>query len=270
MKPHRLYIASLAAVTFAPACLAAEVDARPPDRITLSGSGSSLRDTDDHGGGASLNYLHYFTPDAVLGVGGEYQYIADSSWTFGSLRGSWSRGDPSSRFSLYGEVNYGNGDDNGRDFDYAVEVLGISQSFTSKFFVLLEGRQIDIDTSHGNLPKLSLTYVWSPHLTTSVSYANSVSGNLGTELYSARIDYFGTHFNLLVGGAGGTAASTVVNLQPGVSLPSQDTKEGFVGIGKTFSRGELLLLGDYLKFGESDKVTFILSVTAYLGSRGSK
>jgi hypothetical protein len=266
----RLHVASLAAVTLAPACFAAEVDARPPDRITLSGSGATLQDTDDHGGGASLNYLHYFTPDAVLGVGAEYQYIADANWTFGSLRGSWSRGDSSSRFSLYGEVNYGNGDDNGRDFDYAVEVLGISQSFTSKFFVLLEGRQIDIDTSHGNLPKLGLTYVWSPHLTTSVSYANSVSGNLGTELYSARVDYYGSHVNLLVGGAAGTAASSVVNLQPGLTLPSQDTREGFIGIGKTFSRGELLLLGDYLEFGDSDKVTVILSVTAYLGSRGSK
>jgi hypothetical protein len=269
MNQLRLYVASLAAVTLAPACLAAEVDARPPDRITLSGSSSSLRDIDEHGGGASLNYLHYFTPDAVFGVGGEYQYIADSSWEFGALRGSWSHGDPSSRFTLYGEVNYGNGDDNGRDFDYEVEVLGISQSFTSKFFVQLEGRYIDIDTSYGNLPKLGLTYVWSPHLTTSVSYANSVSGNLGTELYSARVDYYGSHVNLIVGGAGGTAASSVVNLQPGLSLPSQDTKEAFVGIGKTFARGELLLLGDYLEFGDSDKVTLILSVTAYLGSRGS-
>ena len=39
---------------------AAEVDARPPDRLTLSGSGSRLTDTDDKGGGGSLNWLHYF------------------------------------------------------------------------------------------------------------------------------------------------------------------------------------------------------------------
>jgi hypothetical protein len=263
-------MSSLLAASLVSTCVvAAEVDARPPDRLTLSGSGSRLQDTDDDGNGVSLNWTHYFTPDLVAGVGAEHQSIAGSQWTFGSLRGSWSRGDSSSRFSLYGEVNYGNGDEEGRDFDYSVAVLGISQSFTSKFFVLLEGRQIDIDTTHGNLPKLSLTYVWTPSLTTSVSYADSVSGNLGTELTSARVDYYGRYLNLIVGGAWGQADSSVVNLEPGLTLPAQDTREGFLGIGKTFARGEILLLGDYLEFGDSDKVTLILSVTAYLGSRGS-
>ena len=54
----------------------------------------------------------------------------------------------------------------------------------SKFSVQLEARQIDIDTTHGNLPKLGLTYLWTPRLLTNVSYAHSVGGNLGTELTS--------------------------------------------------------------------------------------
>jgi hypothetical protein len=265
----RLTLLSLvsAACALLPArSLAAEVDARPPDRLTLSGNGSRFSDTHDEGAGGSLNWLHYFTPNAMFGVGAEHQYIEESKWTFGSLRGAWSRGEPGSRFTIFGEANYGQGDDDGRDFDYGIAVLGFSQSFTSKFSVQLEGREIDIDTTNGNLPKLSLTYVWTPRLLTSVSYAHSVGGNLGTELMSTRLDFYGP-LNLILGGAFGDADPSVVN-QPGLTLPAQDTREGFIGIGKTFSRGEVQLIGDYLKLGDSEKVTVFLSFTAYVGSRG--
>jgi hypothetical protein len=132
----------------------------------------------------------------------------------------------------------------------------------------LEAREIDIDTTNGNLPKLGVTYVWSPQFVTNVSYAQSVSGNLGTELTSARADYYGKHFNLLFGGSTGTANPAVLVLQPGVVLPASQSKQGFLGIGKTFKRGELSLLGDYLEVSGSEKVTVTLSFTAYVGSRG--
>jgi hypothetical protein len=246
---------------------AAEVDARPPDRLILTGNRSRLVDIDD-GGGGSLNWLHYISPDAVFGLGAERQTIADSQWRFGSLRGSVSRGDPASRFGVFGEVQYGDGDESGRNFNYSVAVLGLSQSLTSKFSVQLEGRQIDIDTTHGNLPKLGLTYVWTPHFVSNIAYAQSVGGNLGTELMTARLDHYGRYVTLTLGGATGRADPSVINLQPGLRLPARHLKEGFVGIGRTFTRGEVQLLGDYLKLAESEKVTITLSFTAYLGSRG--
>jgi hypothetical protein len=247
--------------------LAAEVDARPPDRLTLSGNGSELTDTEDQGGGGSLNWLHYFTPDALMGLGAEHQFIEESSWTFGSLRGAYSRGQPGSRFTVFGEAHYGDGDDDGREFDYSVAVLGISQGFTTNFSVQLETRQIDIDRTHGNLPKIGFTYVWTPRLLTNVSYADSVGGNLGTELTSVRIDYYGRLANLLIGGAFGQADPIVLN-SPGLDFPAQDFTEGFIGLGKTFARGEVQLIGDYLKLDASEKVTVTLSFTVFVGSRG--
>ncbi len=249
---------------------AAEVDARPPDRLTLSGNGSRLTDVgvDEDGHGGSLNYLHYFTPDAIFGLGAEYQAIAESSWTFGSIRGAYGHGAPSSRFTIFGEFHYGGGDDDGREFDYQVGVLGLSRSFGSRFSVQLEGRQIDIDTTHGNLPKLGLTYLWTPRLATNISYAEAVGGNLGTKLTTARIDHYGQHINVFVGGATGTADPSVVNLPIGVTLPVQDLAQGFLGIGKAFTWGEMQLLGDYLELETSEKVTVTLSFTAYLGTRG--
>jgi hypothetical protein len=267
---HGLFL-SLAAASFAAtSAFAAEVDARPPDRLSFTANGSKFQDTDDRGTGGSLNYLHYFTPDAIFGLGAEHQIIEESNWTFGSLRGSLGFGEPASKFNIFGEVHYGDGDEDGRQFDYGVAVLGFSQSFARKFSVLLEGRQIDIDRTTGNLPKLALTYLWTPRMATTVSYAHSVGGNLGTEISTARIDYYGQYVTLMLGGASGRADPSVINLQPGLRLPAQDLKQGFVGIGKTFRRGELQLLGDYLTLADSEKVTVTLSFTAYLGSRGAR
>lgn len=261
-----LCLSSLAAVS----ATAAEIDARPPDRLTLSGNGSRLTDVDvdEDGYGGSLNYLHYFTPDVIFGLGGEHQSIAESSWTFGSVRGALGHGESSSRFTAFGEFHYGEGDEDGREFDYQVGVFGLSRSFGTKFSVQLESRQIDIDTTHGNLPKLGLTYFWTPRFSTNVSYADSVGGNLGTELTTARIDHYGQFVNLIIGGAVGRADPSVVNLPIGVTLPVQDLRQGFLGITKTFSRYEVQLLGDYLELESSEKVTVTLSFTAYLGARG--
>jgi hypothetical protein len=252
---------------FSARVVAAEVDARPPDRLIASASGSTQTGS-IHGGEGSLNWLHYFTPDALFGIGADHQFISDARLTIGSLRGSSGWGDPASRFVVYGEINYGTGDDNGRNFDYAVAALGFSQAVTRGLSFQLEGRQIDIDRTHGNLPKLGITYLWSRRLLTSAGYAHSVGGNLGTKLFTARLDYYGPYVNFIAGGASGRANPSVLVLQPDQTVPAQTSKEGFIGVGKTFSRGELQLLGDYLKLAESKKVTVTLSFTAYLGSRG--
>lgn len=241
---------------------AAEVDARPPNRLIFSANGVRLVDVDE-GGGGSLNYLHYLTPDALVGVGVEHQFIADSQWTFGSLRGAYGFGAPQTKTTVHAELHGGRGDEDGRDFDYGVGVLGVSQSLSKNFSVQLEARQIEVDRSSGNLPRLGVTYIWSPQLATNVAYAKSVSGNLGTELTSGRIDYYGRAFNFFVGGATGSADPVVLNLQPGVTLPVSNLKQGFAGIGKTFAAGEVQLIGDYLEAGESERISVLLNFTAY-------
>ena len=240
---------------------AAEVDARPADRLAFSANGVRLVDVDD-GGGGSLNYLHYLKPDVLIGVGAEHQFIADSKWTFGSLRGAYGFGAPETKTTLYGELHAGGGDEDGRNFDYGVGVLGVTRSFGRKFSVQLETRQIEVDRSTGNLPKLGLTYFWSPQWSTNIAYAKSVSGNLGTELTSGRIDHYGRGMNFFIGGAAGSAAPVVLNLQPGITLPVSNLKEGFAGLGKTFSFGELQLVGDYLESGDNERITVYVNFTA--------
>ena len=245
---------------------AAEVDARPPNRLTLTASGSRQDDVDD-GGTGSLNYLHYATPNTLFGVGAEHQFIGDATLTFGSARMAWGRGDPGSRTTVFGEVNQGAGDDDGRDFDYSVYVFGVSQALTRKLSLELEAKQIDIDTTDGTLPKLGVSYLWTPRLLTYASYAKSFGGNLGTELTTARIDYYGALVNLKLGVATGRANSAVLSLQRGISLPATRSNQGYIGIGKSFKRWEVQLLADYLETDLIEKTTLTLSFTAYLGAR---
>ena len=247
---------------------AAEVDARPFDKLALSGSASSFADTDDEGGGGSLSYLHYFTPDFLAGLGADHTYVEQAKLTYGSVRAAWGHGQPAHRFTIIGEYYDGEGDDDGRKFDYQVGVLGISQGITSKLSVQLETREIDIDTTRGNLPKLGLTYVWSPHFVTNVAYAESVSGNLGTELTSARFDIYTKPINIMLGGSTGKANPAVLVVRPGEVLPPSYSNEYFLGFAKPFKRLEVQLLGDLLEVSGSKKYTVTLSFIAYLGSRG--
>jgi hypothetical protein len=270
-QPRALPCLSLLAFSMlaTPAVKGAEIDARPPDRLSLTGADVQFRGSDTSGGIGSLNWLHYFTPDAIIGLGAEHQYVEKARLNFGSLRGSVGYGEAGSRLTVYGEVHYGQGDDDGRDYDYGVAALGVSKSFSPQFSAQLETRQFDIDTTRGNLPKLALSYAWTPRLVTTASYAHSIGGNLGTELYALRIDHYGRHLNVMAGGASGTADPSVLNLEPGVVLPASDTTQAFFGLGKAFSKGELQLIGDWLEVADTEKVTITLSFTLFVGYRGT-
>src|SRR5205814_3950443 len=122
---------------------------------------------------------------------------------------------------------------------------------TPEVTVQLEGRYLDIDKSHGSLPKLGLTYRATLQLSASVSYAKSFGGNLATRLVTGRIDYTGIRFNLIAGLAGGPAAPAVIFSGPGVNFvkPGPQLREGFLGIGKALQRTDWPLPGDYQDVG---------------------
>jgi len=237
------------------------------DRLTASANGSTLSDSDG-GGGGSLGWLHNFNPAVIVGVAGEYQTLADSSWGFGSLNLAVGHGQAGRRSNWYAEAHVGSGDDDVHNYDYAVYAGGLIQNLTRQFAVQLEDRQIDIDTTHGNLPKLGFQMLWSPTFLTTVGYAHSVSGNLGTRLGSLRLDHYGKGFNLILGGAGGKASPDVVNLRTGITTSGQTLREGFIGFSKPFSRADVTVVGDYLNLADTERVTLTVSCMFHLRGRG--
>ncbi|HXR94195.1 MAG TPA: hypothetical protein VN750_28330 [Steroidobacteraceae bacterium] len=213
------------------------------DRIIVSGNGSSLTGTNG-GGGGSLSWLHNFSPDSLIGVGAEHQVLSVSHWTFGSLTASRTLGSGNQRYTIYGTAHEGAGDDGGKPFKYRIETLGLTGTYFHRLSATLEDQQVNVETTHGNMPKVGLAYLWNPHVQTSLAYQYSFGGNLGTHLTSGRLDLYGP-VNFLGGFAVGQASPSVLN-HP-TTLPPHDLKEGYVGLSKSFagSRSELALIADY-------------------------
>ncbi|HZO22446.1 MAG TPA: hypothetical protein VFB37_08050 [Steroidobacteraceae bacterium] len=215
------------------------------DRIAVSGDGASLTGTDG-GFGGSLGWLHNFDPDTLLGIAGEHQKLGPSQWSFGSLTGAMTNGEGDQRYTVSGEVHEGAGVDTHKHFNYAIEAVGLTGTYYHRLSAQLEDKQINVETTHGNLPKAGLSYLWNPHFQSQISYSYSFGGNLGTRLTAARIDIFGKHVNFLTGGAWGTASPIVLGVQ--TILPPRQTKEGYVGLAIPVPslRSEVTLIGDYL------------------------
>jgi hypothetical protein len=236
------------------------------DRIVLSADGTTLTGTDG-GAGASLGWLHNFDASTLAGIAIEHQGLADAEWTFASLNGSAAVGPDNQRYSFYGEVHEGPGHDGLRAFQYHIEAGGVVGTFDHKLSVQIEDRRIDVESTHGNLPKVGLSYLWGPHLMTSASYQYSVSGNLGTRLPAARIDSYWATFNMFGGISWGPTSPVEFNLPTGLVSQVRQLKEGYVGASKPFPklRSDLTLVADYVDLSGIKKATLTLTYIFHVG-----
>ena len=246
-----------------PPALASAAD----QRLVLTTDGSRLSGGSG-GGGGSVTWLRNIDSGAVIGAGADYQQIANSHWTTGVLSGSLALEQGNPKTHLYAEVHEGAGDIGMHAFHYSLAVAGVLGTLTPRLSVQLEERRIDIDTSHGNLPKLGLSFRATPQLLASASYAYSVGGNLGTKLTTVRLDYSAKSLSAIGGVVWGPAAPAVFDLIGQVVRPGPSLKEGFVGIGKPVGRTEWLLVGDYQDVGGTKRTTITLACTVHLRARG--
>jgi hypothetical protein len=237
------------------------------DRIAISADGTTLSGTNG-GGGASLGWLHNFDASNLAGIAVEHQGLSDAHWTFASVNGSTAVGPANQRYTFYGEAHEGAGDDGLRAFHYRIEAAGVVGTFDSKLSALVEDRRIDVETTHGNLPKVGLTYLWSPHIATSASYQDSVSGNLGTRLKAVRVDSYWATVNLLGGAAWGPTSPIEFDLPAGLVSQVRQLKEGYVGVSKPFPklRSNLTIVADYLDLSGIKKASLTLNYIFHIGS----
>ncbi|MEA3177327.1 MAG: hypothetical protein QOI59_850 [Gammaproteobacteria bacterium] len=267
------------AATLAPVCSLHAAPSTVDDRIALGLQGESLTNTNG-GGGAAISWLHNFNADVLAGVGVEHQALANAHWTFGSLNGSYSIGQGDERYSFYGEAHEGGGNSGNKSLSYHIEALGVAGTYFHKLSILFEDRQFYVDTVSGNLPKLGVSYLWNPHVQTSVSYSYSIGSNLGTRLLGGKIDLYEPGLNWLAGFSVGQATAAVLT---GSSLvtgedtfaPGLRVKEGYVGATLPLPRlrSELTLIFDYQHLSSSvvssDRYQGNLNYIFHLGHHGT-
>jgi hypothetical protein len=248
-------------------------DGATDDRIAVSVDGSTLTGTNG-GGGASLGWLHSFDPASLAGIAVEHQVLADSQWTFGSLNGSKSLGSDNQRYTLYGELHEGGGVDDSHSFRYEIEAAGIIGTFDHKLSAQLEDKRVDVESTHGNLPKAGLSYLWGPHLLTTASYQYSVSGNLGTRIESARVDVYAAKMTFFAGAALGPASPAIFDIETSavnkgslLFVRAHELHEEYVGLTKPFARwhSELIVAADYLDLSGIARASLTLTYIFHLG-----
>ena len=241
------------------------------DRIAVSVDGSTLTGTNG-GGGASLGWLHNFTPGSIAGIAVEHQVLAGSQWTFGSLSGSMGLGPENQRYNVYGEAHEGGGVEDTHSFRYEIEAAGVIATFAHRLSAQLEDRRVDVESSHGNLPKAGLSYLWGPHVLTTAAYQYTVSGNLGTRVTSARVDVYASKVNFFAGTAFGPASPAVLNIATNVankttSAPARELHEEYLGVTKPFARwhSELTVTADYLDLSGIARASLTLTYIFHIG-----
>lgn len=243
------------------------------DRIGVSVDGSTLTGTNG-GGGGSLTWLHNFDPSTLAGIAVEHQILADSQWTFGSLNASKGFGSGNQRYNLYGDLHEGGGVDDTHSFRYEIEDVGVVGTFYHKLSAQVEDKRVDVESTHGNLPKVGLSYLWGPHVLTTASYQYTVSGNLGTRIEAVRLDLYAAKMTFFAGAALGPAAAAVlgiettsVNKGPQVLVPPRELHEEYVGLTKPFARwhSELTVSADYLDLSGIARATLTLSYIFHIG-----
>jgi hypothetical protein len=214
------------------------------DRIAVSANGSSLTGTGG-GGGASAGWLHNFDADTLLGVAAQYQALSVSHWAFASLNGAITRGPGDQRYTFYGQADEGAGRDGRNAFKYRLETFGVTGTYDHRLSATVEDKQVNVESTHGNLPKLQLAYLWNRRIQTTVGYQHSFGGNLGTRLTTARVDVYTSQVSFLAGAAIGQASPSVLGIN--LTLGPRDLREGYVGVIKSFPklRGDLTFIVDY-------------------------
>ena len=160
----RISIAAPCIAAAASRCLggAAAPASTADDRIAVSANGSTLTGTNG-GAGASLALLHNFDAATLLAGAVEYQVLSVAHWTFGSVNGALTRGPDNQRYTFSGEAHEGAGDDGPNSFHYHIEAVRCDRHVFPRLSAQLEDKRIDVETTHGNLPKVGLSYLWNPH-----------------------------------------------------------------------------------------------------------
>jgi len=276
---------AVVAALLVPLSVAHAVPSGVDDRILISANGESLTGTNG-GGGGSLGWLHNFSPDTLAGVGVEHQALANAHWTFGALNGSHTFGSGEQRYTVFGEAKEGGGNSGARSIHYHVEALGVVGTYFHRLSVSLETREIDIDTVSGNLPKLGVTYLWSPHFQTQLSYSYSAGGNLGTRLAAGRFDVYEPAINFLGGFSVGQATAAVLSYVPAAiclntaiagctNVPGTRLKEGYLGATVPLPRlrSEVSLIADYQNLSSplvsSKRLQGTLNYVFHIGHHGT-
>ena len=157
------------------------------DRLILGANATRVAGTD--GGGGEMDWLHGVDDLGTMSLGVDYQSLAGAKWAYASLSGAATPRGGAGSLTASAELHEGAGRIGTHNFDYNIVAAALGTRLSPALFVQFEDRQIEVDTTHGNLPKLTLSAQGGRRWLADVSFAQSISGNLRTRMGVAHADW---------------------------------------------------------------------------------
>jgi hypothetical protein len=258
--------ASTADTAAADASALVPAPAAADQRVIISGEWASLTGG-IHGGGGAATWVGSPWPGVIASAGGDYHTLGDANWSYGSLAAAVTGTGAGPHTTFLADVHEGSGTEPLRSFNYSIVAAGLSRPVLDRLTLQVEDRQIDVDTSHLNLPKLTATWLVNHRWLGALAYAHAVGGNLHSDYVLARVDYQGPQAGFFAGAAAGRTAPIVLNLPVGVAAINSTLREAFAGASRSVGHVDLLLVGDYVQFGAITRFTVTAACTVHLGRR---
>lgn len=207
------------------------------------------------GGRVAVDWLRAAEGGLDYLAGISYARLADNDWAVGHF-GAFSRiGD---HLSWRGDLHLGTGNRADRSFDYQMVEAGLTWEIVDqRLYLDIEDRYLDIDTTHGNLLELGVTFLPRPRYASKLAYIRSTGGNTESDFVSGRLDIFAGRHRFLGGFAVGRTRPEAVATFGG---DAAELEQVFVGMAVPISGPELTVVLDLLRLDEVERATLTLSL----------
>ena len=225
----------------------------------------------DTSGGAtgrnvSLDWIRVLEKQDAFFSGGFSSFWAPAShWSFGKGSAAFR---PADKFILEGQARIGAGHTGNTSFPYRVFNGTLTYQSFSRLHLRFGTEQIRIAETHGNIVKPGVTLLVSRLVAADMTYAGSVSGNVGTAYLAGRIDVAAQPAGFFGGVAAGHTTPEVFDLHVGMPPTQQSLWEGYFGVRLEVWRAEWNVVSDFTSVGETRKRAVTLSVKVPLKFAG--
>ena len=261
----------LLSIAVAAALAAAPADGSPPvapagDFLAISGS------VDRYGPGSlgsngSLDWVHAPGADRTYTLGFGVYSVNSSRWSFGKLGGAYHW---NARTTVQGQASIGGGHTDGNGFGYQIYDGSLTYKVNPRIYARLGDQFFQVAGSREHLVKPGLLVVPTRRLQADITYAHSVSGDVGTQYVFGRIDVTARSLHFLGGFSAGRSSPQHLNLDIGSPPASQNFQEGFFGVGVPLSKTVLSVVADVLNADPTRRRSVTINWKVPIGKRGTQ
>ena len=198
------------------------------------------------GGVTSLDWVHLSGNGKTYTTGAEAHSVGDNRWAFARLSSPLFEID---RFESRIGASIGGGKTAGERFPYQIYHASASYQATHQFYLTLSEQYLRLGEARGHLIKPGVTIFLNPRLTTELSFARSIGGNIQTQLVSGRLDLAGRPAGFFGGVVIGHTSPEIVRIGFGNETPGQRMREAYFGIRFRFREIEWTVVADFPDLG---------------------